>query len=226
MNKIGWCDETWNPVTGCYGPGGSQENIKRCPYCYAHRLAKRLRGRYGYPVDDPFRPTLHLDRLKTPYGWKKPRKIFVCSMGDIFGDDNCLIWARKIEKVIEENPHHTFQLLTKNPIGYCWLNKLSSNIWCGVTVDGSEGSVIKILILRIIVPGIKFVSFEPLLAMVNPDLRGINWIIIGADSTRGAKRPPQKWADVLIEQARDLKIPVFVKDNYGYPEIIKEFPYE
>jgi len=60
--------------------------------------------------------------------------------------------------------------------------------------------------------------------MAMPHMQYLDWIIIGADSTRGAKKPPQKWADWLIETAMEYNIPVFIKDNYGYPEIIKEFP--
>jgi len=75
-------------------------------------------------------------------------------------------------------------------------------------------------------PG-KFVSFEPLIEspMISFNLFSeLDWIIIGADSSRGAKKPPKQWADFLIKTARDLSIPVWVKDNYGYPEVIKEFP--
>ena len=71
---------------------------------------------------------------------------------------------------------------------------------------------------------IRFVSFEPILAPVDPDLFGISWIIIGANSNRGAEKPPTEWADRLIKLARESNVAVFVKDNYGYPERIKDFP--
>ena len=69
-----------------------------------------------------------------------------------------------------------------------------------------------------------YVSFEPLLERVDPDLFGISWVIIGADSNRGAKKPPKEWADIIIGAARKKSIPVFVKDNYGYDQKIKEMP--
>ncbi len=80
MNKtnIEWCDYTWSPVTGC---------LHGCSYCYARKLAKtRLRGRCGYPQDNPFTPTFHPNRFDEPLSVKKPSRIFVCSMGDLFGE--------------------------------------------------------------------------------------------------------------------------------------------
>jgi len=79
VTKIEWADETWNPVTGCTPVS------EGCKNCYARRMANRMRGRFGYPEDDPFRPaTIHEDKLSQPLKWKEPRRIFVCSMGDLF----------------------------------------------------------------------------------------------------------------------------------------------
>lgn len=78
LTNIGWCDCTWNPVTGC---------LHNCSYCYARKLAEtRLRGRCGYPEVDPFAPTFHPNRLNDPLTVKKPSMIFVGSMGDLFGE--------------------------------------------------------------------------------------------------------------------------------------------
>jgi len=76
--RIEWTNETWNVITGCtpISPG--------CQNCYARRMANRLRGRHGYPADDPFRVTLHPERLRQPLHWREPRMIFVCSMSDLF----------------------------------------------------------------------------------------------------------------------------------------------
>ena len=79
--KIEWATETWNPVTGC------TPISEGCANCYAKRMSKRLAGRCGYPADDPFRVTLHPERLDEPLKWKKPRRVFVCSMGDLFHPD-------------------------------------------------------------------------------------------------------------------------------------------
>ena len=75
--SIGWATKTWNPVTGC------SPISEACENCYARRFAYRLKGRFGYPKDDPFRITIHYDRFHSPLRWKK-KKIFVVSMGDLF----------------------------------------------------------------------------------------------------------------------------------------------
>ena len=106
---IEWTNETWNPVTGCtkISPG--------CAHCYAERFAKRHRGRFGYPADDPFRVTLHEDRLDAPLHWRKPRKVFVCSMGDLFHKDVPLDFVDRVFARMALATRHTFQVLTKRP---------------------------------------------------------------------------------------------------------------
>lgn len=107
--KIEWTDATWNPVTGCSPVSAG------CRNCYAARMAKRLRGRAGYPADDPFRVTLHPDKLDAPLHWRKPRRVFVCSMGDLFHDDVPFDFLDQIFAVMALTPQHTYQLLTKRP---------------------------------------------------------------------------------------------------------------
>ncbi|KKL50312.1 hypothetical protein LCGC14_2306730, partial [marine sediment metagenome] len=80
-NPDGSQGATWSPVSGCTKVSAG------CASCYAARMANRLRGRHGYPKDDPFKVTLHPDRLEQPLHWRKSRNIFVCSMGDLFHDD-------------------------------------------------------------------------------------------------------------------------------------------
>jgi protein gp37 len=111
-SKIEWTDETWNPITGCtpISPG--------CERCYAKKLAEgpRLRGRFGYPADKPFRPgTLHADKLAAPLKWRKPRRVFVCSMGDLFHEDVSDEHIAAVFGVMAACPQHTFQVLTKRP---------------------------------------------------------------------------------------------------------------
>lgn len=107
--KIEWTDKVWNPTTGCIkvSPG--------CYHCYAERMSNRLRGRCGYPEDYPFRVTLHLDRLEQPFRWKKPRKVFVDSMGDLFHKDVPFEYIAAVFGVMAACPQHTFQILTKRP---------------------------------------------------------------------------------------------------------------
>ena len=108
-NPIGWCDKTWNPVTGC------SPVSEGCQNCYAERMAKRLKGRYGYPADDPFKVTLHPDRLDQPLKWQKPQRIFVCSMSDLFHDDVPFEFIDQVFSRMALSQRHTFLLMTKPP---------------------------------------------------------------------------------------------------------------
>jgi len=107
--KIEWTEYSWNPVTGC------SPVSEGCQNCYARRMAKRLAGRCGYPKNDPFRVTLHPERLEEPLGWKKSRHVFICSMGDLFHEDVPFYFIIKVFAIIALRPHHIFMILTKRP---------------------------------------------------------------------------------------------------------------
>ena len=109
MTKIEWAEDVWNVITGC------TPISEGCAKCYAKRMATRLRGRYGYPADDPFRVTFHPDRLEQPLKWRKPRRIFVCSMGDLFHNDVQFEQIDAVIRVIAKARQHTFMILTKRP---------------------------------------------------------------------------------------------------------------
>jgi protein gp37 len=97
-NKIGWCDATWNVYHGCKNT---------CEFCYARKLAEgRLKGRFGY--DNGFEPTFHQDRLQEPYRRKTPTKIFVSSMGDLFGcyDDQTEVLTSDGWKMFDDVTYH------------------------------------------------------------------------------------------------------------------------
>lgn len=108
---IEWCDETWNPVTGC------SKISPACDNCYAERMSKRLAGRFGYPQDEPFRVTMHPEKLAQPLRWKKPRRIFVVSMGDLFHVDVPNNYIAAIFGVMAACPQHTFMVPTKRARG-------------------------------------------------------------------------------------------------------------
>ena len=108
--KIEWTDETWNSITGCTPISGG------CKNCYARRMSKRLAGRFGYPQDDPFKVTLHPEKLGQPFRWRKSRRIFLNSMGDTFHDDVPTGSIDKIFAVMAMNSRHTFLILTKRPV--------------------------------------------------------------------------------------------------------------
>jgi len=105
--KIEWADESWNPVTGCAPVS------EGCDHCYARKMATRLRGRYGYPEHEPFRVTLHPDRLDQPLHWRKPRRVFVVSMGDLFHDDVPFQFRDRVLGRCLLAAQHTYLVLTK-----------------------------------------------------------------------------------------------------------------
>lgn len=163
--KIEWANKTWNPVTGCtkISPG--------CQNCYAERMSKRLAGRAGYPKDDPFKVTLHPDRLDEPLKWKKPSRIFVCSMGDLFHYDVPDEYISEVFDVMCQCPDHIFQVLTKRPERMShfiksYLGKISGHIWLGVTAENQEQADKRIPILLQIPAAVRFVSVEPMLGYV------------------------------------------------------------
>lgn len=109
QTRIEWADAVWNPITGC------TPISEGCQNCYAKRMATRLRGRCGYPEDEPFRVTLHPERLEEPLKWKKPRRIFVCSMGDLFHPEVPDQFIAMVFGTMRYASHHTFMVLTKRP---------------------------------------------------------------------------------------------------------------
>jgi protein gp37 len=104
---IEWTDATWNPVTGCteVSPG--------CDRCYAKTFAERWRGTPGHYFENGFDVQLRSDKLELPLRWKRPRRIFVNSMSDLFHDDVPDDYIAQVFAVMTVARQHTFQILTK-----------------------------------------------------------------------------------------------------------------
>lgn len=155
--KIEWCDYTWNPVTGC---------LHGCSYCYA----RRIDSRFG---DGSFMPAFHPERLQEPTKIKKPSRVFVSSMGDLFGDWVSIDWIKSVFKACEAAPNHLYYFLTKNPIKYGQLNgalynyswNTPLNWWFGITIT-SQGDISKLRYLPY-GPARTFISLEPLLGEID-----------------------------------------------------------
>lgn len=251
MNKtiIEWCDYTWNPITGCWGPGGTAEQPNRCWYCYAQKMAERfnsskIAGEKIRVFKDPFRPIARPERLGEPDRIKKPSRIFVCSMGDLFGDWVPADWIKKVLGVAARNSRQKFLFLTKNPARYREFNPWLSNCWLGATVTNQHHAETKLPVLLQADAAVRFVSVEPMLGPVDLEIpygQGVgdlvleptqgrshlDWIIIGALTGPGAMKykPRQEWVQSLINQARAANVPVFLKDNLNWPEAIREWPH-
>lgn len=221
--KIEWTDFTWNPVTGCeHG----------CPYCYARKIATRFKDLFP----NGFEPTFHPERLREPYKVSKNFRsrnpnlpegaamIFTVSMGDLFGNWVPAKWIEAVIRVAEDNPHHIFQFLTKNPARYKEF-EFPKNCWLGTTVTSYKDQD-RIFDLPRYRGNVNFVSFEPLLGPVYIDgwvLGYIDWVIIGAQ-TNPYRPPKQEWVESIIQQAKDAGVAVFLKDNLRWPTKIQEFP--
>jgi len=168
--KIEWTNETWNPVTGC------TKISEGCKNCYAERMARRLASRYGYQeYPYHFDVTLHPDKLNQPLKWKKPRRIFVCSMGDLFHIEVPIEYVLKVFNIMQLCPHHTFQVLTKRPRimkdtieeiqgkNADYFYNTHPNVWLGATAENQKTADERIPILLKIPATIRFVSVEPML---------------------------------------------------------------
>lgn len=166
---IEWCDETLNPQGwGCYGPGGTPERPQRCWYCYVERQAK---GPY-VPDCELCRqliPHWHQHRPEKARVWKRPRRIFWQSMGDLFHPCSPTWQIEAVLKVAKATPQHTHIFCTKNPARYQAFNPWPGNCWLLTTITGlgdERGRINDLLRAEATVLG---VSLEPLLGPV--DLR-------------------------------------------------------
>ena len=163
--KIEWTDETWNPATGC------TRVSEGCKNCYAKRMARRLAGRYGYPkVPHHFDVVLHLDRLLQPPKWKKSRRVFVCSMGDLFHENVPNSFIECVFNIMVGSSQHIFQVLTKRPLRMRNFIKTyypglanARHIWLGVSVENQATADERIPLLLQTPAAVRFVSCEPLL---------------------------------------------------------------
>ncbi len=232
--KIEWTDETWNPVTGCTKVSAG------CANCYAERMARRLAGRYGYPeAPHHFDVTLHPERLEQPLRWRKPRRVFVCSMGDLFHEDVPYSWVEDILRIALWTPQHTYQILTKRPermrVAYrtfCqtfnegYPTKPLPNVWLGVSCENQDAADARIPPLLQTPAAVRFVSAEPLLGAIDLGLvnehggpadfariNGLHWLIVGGESGPGARPMHPDWARGLRDQAQTAGVPFFFKQH-------------
>lgn len=210
--KIEWCDFTWNPVTGCY---------HNCEYCYARKVANRF-----YPKSVGFKPYFWRERLLQPQKVEKASRIFVSSMGDLFGKWVPWEWIKAILAAVEINPQHTFQFLTKNPARYQEFNPWPANCWLGTTVTNQSEGERRVPEMFKAQARVRFISYEPLLEKIDAGFSSayIDWAIVGAMTGPGAIKPHPEWVKGLIDQYLRDETPLFLKNNLGWPVKIQEFP--
>ncbi|MFM9589818.1 DUF5131 family protein [Streptomyces scabiei] len=173
-SKIEWTDSTWNVVTGCekVSPG--------CDNCYAETFAERWRGIPGHHFESGFDVTLRPERMMLPLKWRKPKRIFVNSMSDLFHKDVPDAYIAEVFSVMARTPQHTYQVLTKRhgrmrsllsrPSFRDSLAHLADwplpNVWLGVSVEDQKRADLRIPALVDTPAAVRFLSCEPLLGPV------------------------------------------------------------
>ena len=225
---IEWTDATWNPTTGCTRVSAG------CDHCYAHALAHgRLAGAYrrrlpviGTPENeaDPFAVRLWPERLEQPARWRKPRRVFVDSMSDLFHAHVPDAFVRQVFEVMLEVDRHIYQVLTKRPgraRGFFEKNRdlfpggeIPAHIWMGTSVESQE-VVHRVGHLRAVPAAVRFLSCEPLLGPLSLDLAGVHWVIAGGETGTGFRPMEPDWALGVRDQCRAAGVAFFFKRRGG-----------
>jgi protein gp37 len=212
ISPIEWTNATWNPLTGCtkVSPG--------CKHCYAERMSQRLQAMGQPNYANGFALTLHEHTLGIPLHWRKPKRIFVNSMSDLFQDEVPLSFIQAVFAVMRKASQHQFQVLTKRGERLLELNKKlkwAPNIWMGVSVE-SKKYAFRIDLLRATDAHVKFLSLEPLLGpLQNLELSGIDWVIVGGESGPKARPMDPVWVREIRDQCRAAEVAFFFKQWGG-----------
>jgi len=212
ISSIEWTEATWNPVTGC------TKISEGCRNCYAAKMAKRLNAMHNPRYINGFNVTLHEDLINLPLTWKKPRRIFVNSMSDLFHKDVPLEFIQAVFQTMQEAHWHTFQILTKRSDRLLELSKQlpwPPNVWQGVSVEDSR-VLHRIEHLKQVPAQIRFLSVEPLIGPLdNLNLTNIHWVIVGGESGPGARPMGLEWVRSIRDQCVDEKVAFFFKQWGG-----------
>lgn len=223
-NPDGTKGETWNPIR-VYSPVPARlfgyhctKVSPGCDHCYAERMNNRFGN--GKPFDaEPTTFGLDYSKLEFPYHWKKPRRVFVQSMGDLFHNQINREQIRHVFKVMQECKNHTFILLTKRPrnmirvLKALEIKKLPGNVWAGVTVESNDQRN-RVLDLIKVPAAVRFISVEPMLGPLNMSawmFKNIHWVIAGGETGPGSRPINPGWVLELQDQVEKFNIPFFFK---------------
>lgn len=212
QSHIEWTEMTWNPVTGC------NKISQGCKFCYAERMAKRLKAMGVERYSNGFEVTLQEDLVDLPLQWKKPRVVFVNSMSDLFHEDVPLEFIQRVFETMVEAEQHVFQILTKRS------NRLREiahqlpwpkNVWMGVSVEDND-VVDRIIDLSYVPAQTRFLSCEPLIGPLDDlPLDSIHWVIVGGESGPGARPMEEEWVESILKQCREYDVAFFFKQWGG-----------
>lgn len=213
---IEWTEATWNPVSGC-------TKISRgCENCYAERFSERFRGVKGHPFEQGFDLRLWPDRLHYPLHWRRPRRIFVNSMSDLFHKDIPERFIDQVFDTMESADWHTYQILTKrSSILREFVNRRYAHsrcpphIWLGVSVEDFQ-AMSRVEHLRQTRASVRFLSVEPLIGPIGKmDLHDIQWVIVGGESGPRFRPMRAEWAIEVRDQCKDQDVAFFFKQWGG-----------
>jgi len=239
-SNIEWTDATWNPVRGCSLISDG------CTHCYAMKQAHRFSGPgkayEGLTELGPDGPrwngkiTLVESELDKPLRWKRPRKIFINSMSDLFHEAVSFEFIDQVLAIAALCPQHIFIVLTKRPERMAEYFQVSPgfrnmraqwsmngvpfplpNLWLGVSVEDQKTADDRIPPLLECPAAVRFVSYEPALGPV--DFREIaeggwpnlDWVICGGESGPGARPMHPDWARKVRDDCQAADVPFFFK---------------
>ncbi|MFL5340237.1 MAG: DUF5131 family protein [Gemmataceae bacterium] len=214
-SKIEWTDSTWNPIRGCtkITPG--------CARCYAETFAERFRGVRGHPYEQGFDLRLVPEKLGDPLGWRKPKRIFVNSMSDLFHIDVPEEYVGRVIDVMLQADWHQYQVLTKRSErmrellnGPFRSAAQLPHVWWGVSVEDRAHGLPRVNHLRQTDARVRFLSIEPLLEDLGEfDLTGIHWVIVGGESGRRPRPLELDWVRSIRDRCRAAGVPLFFKQR-------------
>jgi protein gp37 len=212
QSYIEWTDMTWNPTTGCTKISAG------CKNCYAEVMSKRLQAMGIEKYSAGFSLAIHHDALQIPYSWKQPKTVFVNSMSDLFHKNIPFDFIERVFDVMNDNPQHVFQVLTKRSdqlLKYNGKLQWGANIWMGVSVEDSK-VIGRVDDLRRCGAKVKFLSCEPLIGPLNNlNLEGIDWVIVGGESGRKPRVMQEDWLVDILNQCRKSNVKFFFKQWGG-----------
>ena len=212
QSSIEWTEMTWNPTTGC------DKISAGCKFCYAEIMSRRLQAMGVEKYKDNFEVRMHEDALNIPYTWKNSKVVFVNSMSDLFHKNIPLEFIQKVFRVMNENPQHIFQVLTKRAERLFELHKelkWTHNIWMGVSVENDKVRD-RIDFLRKTNARVKFLSLEPLIGPLRHlNMSGIDWIIVGGESGHNPRPMKPEWVLDIQEQCKNNDVAFFFKQWGG-----------
>lgn len=180
MSRIEWTETTWNPIAGCSAVSEGCRNC--CAAAMTKRLASMEKRQYMDLINRAghFNGRIRLldERLTEPLRWKKPRRVFVNWMSDLFHERVPDEFIGKVYEIMSCCPRHTFQVLTKRPERMAAFHErysapggplpvIPGNVWLGTSVENQETADERIPHLLRCPAAVQFLSCEPLLGEIS-----------------------------------------------------------